>query len=570
MNGPVAVIGYAAHLPGGDSLDDLDDFLTTGRSAVRTHSREELLEQGVAPAEADRPDYVPRSASTGWTVEGAKHIDMLSARERLVTDPQQLLFLDCAVAALEDAGIPLREVSGREVACVGGVGMGLYAGNGLSSHFTEHLRHDTALLEESVPPEILVGNASDHTVGRVAYRLGLTGPAVNVQTACSTALASVEYACLLLRSGRVGLALAGAASLYFPRVRGYRYERGGILSPDGVCRAFDAEANGTVGGSGGGVFVLKRLDDAVRDGDRVHGVVEGIHMGSDGSARASYTAPAYDGQLRVLRGALRDAGARPDDLAHLEAHGTGTPVGDLVELSVLNEVFADRATPLPVGSVKPALGHLDTAAGVASLVNVLLGLRRGSMPGTVNFTRTPDALSGGVARPSAAPTELVPGPDGLVRVGISCFGASGTSVHAVVSDRAVTVPRRDRPASAAPASGPVDGAVDGGPGSAASTATARVETATAPGHPADAGTVRREVLELVLDRIAADRPDPEAAGSLGAVELGLDSVDLLAVGKVIASRWGVELDVIDMLMFSSVDEMIDEITGRVAGGGTGS
>ncbi|MFD0431183.1 hypothetical protein ACFQ60_39610 [Streptomyces zhihengii] len=122
-------------------------------------------------------------------------------------------------------------------------------------------------------------------------------------------------------------------------------------------------------------------------------------MGSDGSARASYTAPAYDGQLRVLRGALRDAGARPDDLAHLEAHGTGTPVGDLVELSVLNEVFADRATPLPVGSVKPALGHLDTAAGVASLVNVLLGLRRGSMPGTVNFTRTPDALSGGVARP---------------------------------------------------------------------------------------------------------------------------------------------------------------------------
>ncbi|MFH9614748.1 polyketide synthase [Streptomyces pratensis] len=563
MTGPIAIIGYAARLPGGDSLDDLDGFLADGRSAVRTHSREELLEQGIDPAEIDRPDYVPRSAATGWTVDGAKHIDMLSTRERRVTDPQQLLFLDCSVAALEHAGIPPQQVSGQDVACVGGVGMGLYAGNDLSSWFTQHLRHDRKLLDEAVPPEILVGNGSDHTVGRVAYRLGLTGPAVNVQTACSTALVSVEYACMLLNAGRVGLALAGAASLYFPGKRGYRHERGGILSPDGVCRAFDASADGTVGGSGGGVFVLKRLTDALRDGDEVHGVVEGIHQGSDGSARASYTAPAYDGQLRVVRGALRAAGVQPDAISYVEAHGTGTPVGDLIELSVLDEVFAGRPAPLPVGSVKPALGHLDAAAGVASLVNVLLGLRRGAMPGTVNFTRAPDALAGGVARPSAEPVPLRPtGPDGVVRVGVSSFGASGTSVHAVVSDRAVTVRRTGAPASGTVRATPV--------ASAPAPAAAPEERpgTTAGPTTADPGTIRRQVLELVLDRIASDRPTPEESGRLGAVDLGLDSVDLLAVAKVIAARWAVEYDVIDMLMFASIDEMTDDIAARATGEGS--
>ncbi|MDI5962311.1 beta-ketoacyl synthase N-terminal-like domain-containing protein [Streptantibioticus silvisoli] len=569
MSERIAVVGYAVRLPGGDDLEDLDRFLMSGRSAVRTHARDELLEQGLDPAEIDDPRYVPRAAATSWTVESAKHIDLLSARERRVTDPQQLLFFDCCVAALEHAGIAAESVAGREVACVGGVGMGLYAGNELSSFFSRSLRHDGQLVGEAVPPEILVGNASDHTVGRVSYRLGLTGPSVNVQTACSTALASVEYACTLLRSGRVELALAGAAALYFPLKRGYQHERGGILSPGGVCRAFDADADGTVGGSGGGVFVLKRLADARRDGDAVHGVIEGVYQGSDGGARASYTAPAFDGQARVIRGALRDAGVEPSALSYVEAHGTGTPVGDLVELSALNEVFGGRDVPLPVGSVKPALGHLDTAAGVASLVNVLLGLRRGAMPGTVNLTRPDPALAGGVARPTAAPVRLRPaGDDGTVRVGISSFGASGTSVHAVVSDYAMTErtdPWQEPAQPPEPAEPPVavpSGTRGGAP--VADTGAAAEEPAAA-----DPDAIRRAVLELLADRAAhSDELRMEDIGRLGAVDIGLDSVDLLAVAKVIEQRWGVRFEILDMLMFTSVDEMIDDLLQQAAGPGT--
>lgn len=558
MNNRIAIIGYSVHLPGGDSPGDLDRFLMSGRSAVEEYTRDELIDQGLPAEEIDSPRYVRRSAATSWTVESAKYLDRLSARERQVTDPQQLLFFDCCVAALVHAGISSDTVAGASVACVGGIGMGLYAGNGLSGFFNDALRYDRYLLNEAVPPEILIGNASDHTVGRVSYKLGLTGPSVNVQTACSTALASIEYACLLLRASRAELALAGAASLYYPARRGYRYERGGILSSDGVCRAFDASANGTVGGSGGGVFVLKRLDDAQRDGDTIHGVIEGIVQGSDGQSRASYTAPGYEGQARVIRGAMAEAGVQPSDISYVEAHGTGTPVGDMVELSVLNDVFAGRDISLPVGSVKPALGHLDAAAAAASLANVLLGLRRGAMPATVNFVQPAPGFADGVARPFATPADLRRAHrDGITYVGISSFGASGTSVHAVVSDYGLTgqadVPDRDIGTAAEPRP-------------AVRLSGGSLDPGSVPGPvqhlPADQESVQNEVTRLLLDRAKTDDLRAEDIGQIGPIDLGIESIDLLAIAKAIEDRWSVVFEVLDMLAFVSVDEMVGEIVAQ--------
>ncbi|MEU4769744.1 polyketide synthase [Actinosynnema sp. NPDC023794] len=545
MSDRIAIIGYDACLPAGRDRAEIDSFLAAGKSAVADVSRSEMLAAGVPESTFTREGYVARTARTEWTPATARHLAGVTAHEMAVTDPQHLLFLDCCVGALLDAGMSPESVRGRDIGVVGGVGMGLYAGNSLDSHFTTRLQRDDALREQSAFPEVLIGNSSDHSVGRVSFRLGLTGPSVNVQTACSTALAALDHAVLLLRSGRTDTVLAGAAALYFPDRRGYEWERGGILSPTGVCRAFDAHADGTVGGSGGGVFVLRRYDDAVADGNAIHGVIEGIHSGSDGGRRASYAAPAFDGQVRVIRGAMADAGIGPDDIAYVEGHGTGTTVGDLVELGALHEVFGARGAPLPVGSVKPALGHLDTAAGVASLVNVILGLKRGWMPPTVNFTEPGADAHDWIAQPSSGPVPFGPGTS---MVGISGFGASGTSVHLVVSGE------RDPEHSAWRAE--EGAAID----SVAVTAASRAHD---PGQVEPSGDrpTRQEIVE-VLTALLRDRGDfahldQEQLMEVGLLDFGVDSVDLIAVTKVIDIRWGVSLEVLDLLAADSVRAIVD-------------
>ncbi|OQO94651.1 hypothetical protein B1813_00620 [Saccharomonospora piscinae] len=557
MSDRIAIVGYDVCLPAGRERAEIDSFLASGKSAVVDVSRSELLAAGVPESEFTRDDYVARSARAEWTPRTARHLGDVSAHELAVTDPQHLLFLDCCAGALRDAGMSPDSVRGRDIGVVGGIGMGLYAGHSLDSHFTTRIQRDAALRDQLAFPEVLIGNSSDHCVGRVSHRLGLTGPSVNVQTACSTALAAVDHAVLLLRSGRTDTILAGAAALYFPDRRGYRWQRGGILSPTGVCRAFDAAADGTVGGSGGGVVVLRRYNDAVADGDVIHGVIEGIHSGSDGGQRASYAAPAFDGQVRVIRGAMADAGVGPDDFAYVEGHGTGTPVGDLVELGALHEVFGSRRTHLPVGSVKPTLGHLDTAAGVASLVNVLLGIKRGWIPPTANFTELgPDARDW-TAQPSTGPTVF---PSGTSLAGISGFGASGTSVHLVLSAE------RD----------PDDPGATAGDGVSAGTVVAAAATASAvpaapPAHedqrlsPAGDNTgIRpaREEIAGVLIRLLRERGDfahlsDEQVMEVGILDFGIDSVDVVAITNVFEARWKVSLEVLDLFAADTVAAIVD-------------
>ncbi|MEU1810594.1 beta-ketoacyl synthase N-terminal-like domain-containing protein [Micromonospora aurantiaca (nom. illeg.)] len=565
MNGEIAIVGYDACLPAGRARDGIDSFLRSGTSAVVDVSRDEMLAAGVPEADFGREGYVARSARAPWTPDTARHLAGLTPHELAITDPQHLLFLDCCIGALQDAGMSPDSVRGREIGVVGGIGMGLYAGQSLDSYFTTRLQRDLSLRDQLAFPEILIGNSSDHCVGRVSYRLGLTGPSVNVQTACSTALSAVEHAVLLLRSGRVDTVLAGAAALYFPDRRGYQWERGGILSPTGDCRAFDSQADGTVGGSGGGVFVLRRHEDAVADGDTIHGVIEGIYSASDGGQRASYAAPAFDGQVRVIRRAMEDACVKPDDIAYVEGHGTGTTVGDIVELGALHEVFGTRRDPLPVGSVKPAVGHLDTAAGIASMVNVLLGLKRGWMPPTVHFEELNDDAREWVAQPSSRP---VPLPTDTARVGVSCFGASGTSVHIVLSGG------RARPS--APGDGPdVPGrerlSIDVGGIADRSLARAPQPAADEAGADGvarleDAARSRpgREEIVSGLVEVLRQRGDfahlsDDQLLEVGLLDFGIDSVDLLAVVNLTDKRWGVVLDVLDLLTAESVEAIVDMV-----------
>jgi acyl transferase domain-containing protein/acyl carrier protein len=544
----IAIVGYDVCLPAGRDRAEIDSFLESQKSAVVDVSRSEMLAAGVPEPVFTRDGYVARSARAEWTPQTARHLQGVTAHELTVTDPQHLLFLDCCIGALHDAGMSPERVRGQEIGVVGGIGMGLYAGHSLDSHFTTRIQRNITLQRQLVFPETLIGNSSDHCIGRVSYRLGLTGPSVNVQTACSTALAAVDVAVLLLRSGRADTVLAGAAALYFPDRRGYQWERGGILSPTGVCRAFDAQADGTVGGSGGGVFVLRRYTDAVADGNVIHGVIEGIHSASDGGQRASYAAPAFDGQVRVIRRAMADAGVGPEDIAYVEGHGTGTTVGDLVELAALHEVFGERDT------------HLDTAAGVASLVNVLLGLKRGWLPPTANFSELSTDARDWIAQPSATPTPL---PQGTSMIGISGFGASGTSVHLVVSGE------RDPElwATAPPERGSVV-AGDVTPPTSPNRAAYEDESTAHDGDGPERRPTREEITGVLIG-LLRERGDfahlsDQQLLEVGVLDFGIDSMDMMAVTNVLEARWGVRLEVLDLFTADTVAEIIELIEQDLA------
>lgn len=548
MSIPIAIVGFSARLPGGNTLEEIDRFLVSGKSAVATWDRESMLAAGVEESELDQGQYVARSARVDWSPTTDPFGVPYSAHEREITDPQHLLFLELAAEALKDAGVSLAEARGGEIACVGGVGMGLFAGERLDSYFMRSLLRNSDRLQSTISPEVLVGNSPDHAVGRVAHRLGLTGPCVNIQTACSTSFAAIDYAVQLLRSGRVDMALAGAVSMFFPETRGYHWTRGSILSEAGICRAFDARADGTVGGSGGAIFALKRLD-AVSPDDTVHGVIEGIALGSDGAQRVSYTAPSYEGQARVIRAALRDADLSANEIDYVETHGTGTPVGDLVELSVLDEVFGERGSALAVGSIKPALGHLDTAAGAASLVNVILGMRRGFMPGTVNFERLNDALADVRLHVSAEAVQFPP-TAGRVRVGISSFGASGTSTHMIVST--------GRPHQPAPWGAERLSTDEHRPSQSAMRTLAPSSRESVP--QGEDGTALANLIFSIRERRPVDDVTDDQLAAMGLIDLGLDSVDVVAIAALVEARWEVRLDVFDLLTMPDVHAIATAIS----------
>jgi acyl transferase domain-containing protein/acyl carrier protein len=425
---PIAVVGMACRFPGAPDAATFWQNLVDGVESIARFDEGELAAAGIDPALLHDPSYVRARA----VLAGVEYFDAeffgFSPREAAVLDVQHRVFLECAWEALEDAGYDPARFDGD---------IGVYAGAGLNTYLLHNVSRNAEALRAVGPFQVLIGNDKDYLPTRVSYVLDLHGPSVSVNSACSTSLVAVHLACRALLGGECDMALAGAVSIAVPQVSGYRYQEGMILSPDGHCRPFDARAAGTVGGSGAGVVLLKRLSRALADGDRIAGVIRGTAINNDGRAKVGYTAPGVDGQQAVIEQALARAGVEAASLGYVEAHGTGTALGDPIEARALSRAFAGRETtvaPLVIGSVKANVGHLDTAAGMAGLIKTLLALGHRAVPPTLHFERmNPDVELD--PRRFAVNTALLPWPSERPRrAGVSSFGIGGTNAHVIVEE----------------------------------------------------------------------------------------------------------------------------------------
>ncbi|GAA2961463.1 polyketide synthase [Actinokineospora diospyrosa] len=425
--GDIAIIGMAGRFPGADDIEAFWRDLVAGVESVTTLDE---LDQA-DPALLGNPNYV-RAAAVLPDIDrfDAAFFDM-NAKEAAVTDPQHRLFLECAWEAFEDAGYRPGSEHGA---------IGVFAGSSVSTYLVNNLTRGASgpFIEADMAQfQAKLGNDRNYLPTRVSYKLDLRGPSVAVQTACSTSLVAVHLACQSLRSGESDMALAGGVSVIVPQRGGYLYEEGMVRSRDGHCRAFDAEADGTLFGNGGGVVLLKPLAKALADGDRVIAVVKGSAVNNDGSVKVGFTAPSVQRQAEVVADALADAGVSAGSVGYVEAHGTGTAIGDPIEVAALNSAF-QLDGPLPesscvLGSVKTNIGHLDEAAGIAGLVKAALAVERGTVPPTVHFSKPNPEIDFG-AGPFFVSAEPTPWPEWATkrRAGVSSFGMGGTNCHVVL------------------------------------------------------------------------------------------------------------------------------------------
>jgi non-ribosomal peptide synthase protein (TIGR01720 family) len=425
----IAVIGMSCRFPQAGNTEEFWRNLRDGVESVSFFSEAELLEAGAEQSHVRKANYVGACAR----VEGFEMFDApffgFSPKEAESTDPQHRLFLEHAWEALESAGYSSDAYEGR---------IGVYAGVGVNLYLLQNLLPNRRLMEALGSLQTVIQNDKDFLATRASYKLNLKGPSVVVQTACSTSLVAVHLACQSLLSGESDIMLAGGVSVRFLRKSGYFFQEGGIASPDGHCRAFDARAAGTVGGDGVGLVVLKRLADALADRDTILAVIKGSAINNDGAAKIGYTAPSVEGQAQVIAEALAVSGVEPETVGYVEAHGTGTPLGDPIELAALNRAFGATARDkesCAIGSVKTNIGHLDAAAGVAGLIKTVLALAHGQLPPSLHY-RTPNPaidFDGGPFYVNARLAEWKAGATPR-RAGVSSFGIGGTNAHVVVEE----------------------------------------------------------------------------------------------------------------------------------------
>ena len=426
----LAIIGMAGRFPGAKNTAQFWQNLVDGVKSTRFFSDEDLLAAGVDPDLLKDPNYVKADMIL-------EDIDLFDAsffgfnpREAETMDPQSRLFLQCAWVALEDAGYDPGMYDGL---------VGVFAGKHPSDYIRHNLFSNPDVMRLVGKLQLSSGNDADALATMVAYKLDLKGPTVSVQTFCSTSLVAVHLACQSLLAYECDIALAGGVAIQIPHGTGYMHEEGGILSPDGECRAFDANANGSILGSGLAIVAIKRLTEALEDGDHIYAVIRGSAINNDGMTRVSYTAPGLNGQAAVILEALGTAGVDAETISYIEAHGTGTPMGDSVELEAMLQAFrmgTDRTRFCAIGSVKPNVGHLDRAAGVTSLIRTALALQHKLLPPSLNFERSNPEIDLDNS-PFYVNTELTewessgPWPR---RAGVSSFGLGGTNAHVVLEE----------------------------------------------------------------------------------------------------------------------------------------
>ncbi|HEX7736848.1 MAG TPA: beta-ketoacyl synthase N-terminal-like domain-containing protein [Ktedonobacteraceae bacterium] len=425
----IAVIGMAGRFPGASDLEAFWQNLCNGVEAVTFFTREELLEAGIPATTLDRPNYVRANVVLENTDLFDASFFGYSPREALLMDPQQRLFLECAWLALEHAGYNAQSYPGL---------VGVYASMSTSTYLLYNLMRNRQIVDTIAMPELLYGNEKDFLATRVSYKLGLRGPSMAVQTACSSSLVAVHQACQSLLNGECDIALAGGACVHTQPLRGYLYQEEGYFSPDGHCRAFDARAQGMLGGSGLGIVVLKRLSEALNEGDYIHAIIKGTACNNDGSAKMGYTTPSVQGQAAVIKEALTVAQVAPETVGYIEAHGTGTPIGDPLEFTALCQVYGESAVrqgSCAIGSIKTNMGHLDAAAGIAGLLKTILSLEHGYLPAHLHFEAPHPQIDLASSPFYINNTSRVwPRGDGPRRAGVSSFGVGGTNAHILLEE----------------------------------------------------------------------------------------------------------------------------------------
>ncbi len=436
---PVAIVGMAVDVPGAGAVETFWQNLRDGVSSITPVDEAALLATGEPLSRIRHKDYVAATAR----MEGFDKFDAeffgFSAKEAAILDPQHRKFLEAAWTSLENAGHTPGDCGGN---------IGVFAGCGMGSYFYFNLCSNPDLVDD-VGMFLLrhTGNDKDFLATRVSHILDLKGPSINVQTACSTSLVAVHYACNALRQGDCGMALAGGVTIELPQGRGYLFKENEILSPDGQCHAFDHRAQGTVFGSGAGCVVLRRLSDALADGDHIWAVIRGSAVNNDGADKASYLAPSVDGQAAAVARAIDAAGVSADSIDYVECHGTGTYLGDPIEVSALTEAFRRTDTAVGhcrIGSVKTNIGHLDTAAGVASLVKATLALKHRQMPPSLGY-EAPNPAIDFETSPFRVSDRLRDWPDAgrPRRAGVNSLGVGGTNAHAVLEEAPGAAPSEE-------------------------------------------------------------------------------------------------------------------------------
>lgn len=426
----IAIIGMAARFPGARDIEGFWQNLRSGVESISFFTVEELEAAGVDPVLLRDPNYVRARA----VLEDADMFDAaffnFTPREAEITDPQHRLFMECAWEALENAGYDPERYEGS---------IGVYAGLSWNTYLLTNLLANKRLVQSMGMLQTSILNRVDHLSPKVSYHFDLRGPSVTVQTACSTSLVAVHFGCQSLLSYQCDMVIAGGVSVNAPLKSGSLYQEGSIISPDGHCRPFDASAHGTVGGNGIGLVVLKRLDEALADRDFVYAVIKGSAINNDGSVKAGYAAPGVYGQARVIATAQAAAGVLPDSVSYIEAHGTGTSLGDPAEIAALTQVFrasTERKQFCALGSVKSNIGHLDTAAGIAGLIKTVLALKHQAIPPSLHFVE-PNPVIDFQNSPFYVNTHLRPwtSAEGTPRrAGVSSFGIGGTNAHVVLEE----------------------------------------------------------------------------------------------------------------------------------------
>ncbi len=425
----IAIIGLAGKFPGADSVDAYWRNLVEGRECIRFFSDEELDRAGVPREIYQRPGYVKAAP----VIEGPGLFDArffgYSQRDAELMDPQHRVFLQCCYHALENAGHTADGFDGR---------VGVYAGSAMNTYFL-YANLAERFAEDYLPT--LLASDKDFLSTRVSYQLNLTGPSLTIQTACSTSLVAVHTACQSLINEECDMAMAGGVSIRVPHIAGHQAEEGSVFSPDGHCRPFDASAAGTIFGSGAGVVVLKRAIDAVADGDTIMAVIKGSAVNNDGNRKSGYTAPGVEMQSRAAIEAYAAAGIEPAMISYIEAHGTGTYLGDPIEVAALTSAFRTQTQQQQfcrIGSVKSNIGHLDAAAGVAGLIKTALALKHRTLPPTLHYT-TPNPQIDFATSPFIVNHQLTPwatssAADDIRYAAVNSLGIGGTNAHLVLEE----------------------------------------------------------------------------------------------------------------------------------------